>query len=246
MWNLICWWVKNELSMILKPCKHCNVRAHYLFHVCRQCCILFAVFLSTILASKPCRTNLLIWRCHGLTVADRPIRILIVHQVIVEHGRRPESAHRTLAIQGDSYGAFFSSIEARKVWLCHWSKYQHWHSSIEMSGNLSSSLHVLDCHSGDLLCIFIFIRTFHSCVKTRNGPNHPSRALLLVGILGCTFVSSLACLLIIYARPLCSTDLHFLRHLVIIFCFQRTQFDYNTLIRRENASPFSVAWTAWF
>ena len=74
-----------------------------LFISCMQTMLnLFAVFLSTILASKPCRTNLLIWRCHGLTVADRPIRILIVHQVIVEHGWRSESAHRTLAIQDDS------------------------------------------------------------------------------------------------------------------------------------------------
>ena len=91
-----------------------------LFISCMQTMLnLFAVFLSTILASKPCRTNLLIWRCHGLTVADRPIRILIVHHVIVELGRRPESAHRTLAIQGDSYGTLSSSIEARNFWLCH-------------------------------------------------------------------------------------------------------------------------------
>ena len=58
------------------------------------------------------------------------------------------------------------------------------------------------------------------CVKTRNGPNHPSRGILLVWILGCTFLSSLACFLILYARPFCSTDLHFLRHLVIIFAFR--------------------------
>ena len=105
--------------------KHCNVRAHYLFHVYRRLCILFAVFQSTILASKSCRTNLLIWRCHGLTVAYRPIRILIVHHVLVELGRRPESAHRTLAIQGDSYGTLSSSIQARNFWLCHWSQYQN-------------------------------------------------------------------------------------------------------------------------